>query len=49
MNPVLLILIVLALIALWFLLAFLFKPLGSLIYKIFKDAMDEINEEDKEK
>jgi len=46
MNPVLLFLIVLALIALWFLLAFLFKPLGSFVYKIFKDAMDEINEED---
>ena len=35
----------LALVTLFFLLAFIYKPLGKIVYKIFKDAMDEINEE----
>ena len=36
----------LALVTLFFLLAFIYKPLGKIIYKIFKDAMDEINNEE---
>lgn len=40
--------IFLALVALFFLLAFIYKPLGKIVYKIFKDAMDEINDEEKE-
>ena len=50
MNPALIILIVIASILLWFLLSFAFNPLGKLIYRIGKDAVDEMNkEENKEK
>lgn len=46
MNPALLILIVLILVVLWFLLSFLYKPLGKLVHGIWKDAVDIINEDD---
>ena len=46
MNPALLILIILILIILWFLLSFLYKPLGKLVHSIWKDAVDIINEDD---
>ena len=48
MNPVLMFLIFLAAFVLWFLLSFAFYPLGKLVYRIFKDAIDEINRKDKE-
>lgn len=48
MNPVLILLVLIATIALWFLLSFVFYPLGRLIYRIWKDACDEMNREDKE-
>ena len=41
-------LIIIILIALWFLLGFLFKPIGGLFKKIFKDTVEIMNEEDKE-
>lgn len=43
MNPVLLLLILLGMVVCWFLLSFIFYPLGKFIYRIFKDAVDEIN------
>jgi hypothetical protein len=43
MNPVLLFLIVLGMVIFWFLLSFIFYPLGKFIYRIFRDAVDEIN------
>ena len=43
MNPVLLFLIVLGMVIFWFLLSFIFYPLGKFIYRIYKDAVDEIN------
>ena len=46
MNPALLILIVLILVVLWFLLSFLYKPLGKLVHSVWKDAVDIINEDD---
>lgn len=50
MNPVFIILVLLAAVALWFLLSFLFRPLGSLILRIWQDAVDEISKnEDEEK
>lgn len=50
MNPVFIILVILAAIILWFLLSFAFNPLGKLIYQIGKDAIDKMNkEENKEK
>lgn len=47
MNPVFFILIILGAIILWFLLSFVFFPLGKLLYRIWKDAVDEINKNDK--
>lgn len=50
MNPVFIILVILGAAALWFLLSFLFRPLGNLFFKIWEDAMNEINKkEDTEK
>ncbi len=46
MNPVFYIVIIGA-ILLWFLLSFVFFPLGKLGYRIWKVAIDEINKEDK--
>ena len=46
MNPVLIILIVLGAIVVWFCGAFIFFPLGKVLYKFWKDAMDEIHKED---
>lgn len=47
MNPVLIILIVIGAVILWFLSSFVFYPLGKLVFRVWKDAMDEINKEDK--
>lgn len=50
MNPVFIILVFLAAVALWFLLSPLFRPLGNLFFKIWESAMNEINKrEDEEK
>lgn len=48
MNPVLIFLILLAMILLWFLLSFVFYPLGKMAYRIYKDVVDEINRKDQE-
>ena len=48
MNPVFIILVILAVIVLWFLLSFVFFPLGKLIHRIGKDAIDEMNREENE-
>jgi uncharacterized RDD family membrane protein YckC len=44
--PVFYILVILAAILLWFLLAFMFKPMGKLGHRIWQDAVDAINEDD---
>lgn len=53
MNPVFVFLVILAAVIVWFLCAFLFKPLGRFIYRIGKDAADNMTEgnevEEKEK
>lgn len=46
MNPALLIIIILLVIVLWFLLSFAFFPFGKFIYRIAKDAFDEMNREE---
>lgn len=46
MNPVFVILVILVVIALWFLLSFVFFPLGKILYRIGKDAIDEMNKEE---
>lgn len=48
MNPVFIVLVIVIAVLLWFLLAFLYKPLGKLLHRIWKDSMDEINKEDEE-
>lgn len=49
MNPIFWILVIISLILLWFLLAFLFKPIGNFFYRIWKDAIDEIENKDTER
>lgn len=34
--------VIFAAVMLWFLLSFLFKPVGKFFYRLYKDAMDEI-------
>ncbi len=48
MNPVFIVLVILASVLLWFLLSVVFFPLGKLLYGIWKDAVDEMNREEKE-
>lgn len=48
MNPVFVFLVILAAVVVWFLLSFVFYPLGRFIYRIWKDAVDEINREESE-
>ena len=47
-NPVFIILVILLVIALWFLSSFVFFPIGKIIYRIGKDAIDEMNKEENE-
>lgn len=49
MNPAFVIIAIIAIIALWFLVSGLYRPLGTLLHKIGKDAVDAMNEEDKNK
>lgn len=45
MNPAFIILVILGAILLWFLLSFVFIPLGKLVYRVVKDAIDIMNKE----
>lgn len=45
--PVFYFLILLGVVIIWFLLSFIFYPLGKFLHRIFKDAVDEINRTDK--
>ena len=47
MNPVLVFIILVASVVLWFLLSFVFFPVGRFIYRLVKDALDEMEREDK--
>ncbi len=49
MNPVFIILVILGAILLWFLLSFVFIPLGKLVYKVVKDAIDIMNKDENKK
>jgi hypothetical protein len=49
MNPVFFILVLLGAVILWLLLSFVFYPLGKLGYRLWKDAIDEINRKDDKK
>ena len=47
--PVFYILVFIVAILLWFLLSFMFKPMGKLGHRIWKDAVDAMNEDDENK
>lgn len=46
MNPAFIILVILGAILLWFLLSFVFIPLGKLVYKVVKDTIDIMNKDE---
>lgn len=46
MNPVFVFLVIVSVVAVWFLLSFAFRPIGRFFYRIWKDAIDEINKND---
>ena len=48
MNPALIILVLIMTVVLWFLLSFVFYPLGKMVYRIYKDAIDEMNRKDED-
>lgn len=47
MNSVFVFLVFLGAILLWFLLSFVFYPLGKFLHRLWKDAVDEMNREEK--
>lgn len=49
MNPVFIILVLLVAVLLWFLLSAVFRPVGKIIYRLWKDAVDIMNKDDEEK
>lgn len=46
MNPAFVFIVIGAAVVTWFLLSFAFRPVGKFIYRIWKDAVDEINKND---
>lgn len=46
MNIVFWLIVILALVFIWFAACSLFKPLGAFVSRIFNDAVDSINEKD---
>lgn len=49
MNPAFAIIVVIVCIAVWFLASSLYKPIGKYVFKIGKDAIDELTADDEEK
>ena len=49
MNPFLLVLILIASVLLWFILSFLFQPLGKYFYGLYEDAINKIKKEEGDK
>jgi len=47
MNPVFWLLIIIGAVLLWFLLAFIFYPLGKFVWRIWSDTSNELKREDK--
>lgn len=48
MNPVFYLIVVIAAIVLWALLAFIFYPLGRFMYRIIFDAIHELDRDDED-
>lgn len=49
MNWVFYVIVVIAVVLLWFLCSFVYKPIGKFFYRLYKDARDEIVGNDTEK
>lgn len=49
MNIVFYLLVIMALVVLWFALTFMFKPIGKYLYRVYKDTSDVMIEADTEK
>ena len=49
MNIVFYLLVIIALVALWFALTSIFQPFGKYLYRLYKDTKDVMTEEDIEK
>lgn len=47
--PVFYLLVIIGVVVLWFLLAFMFKPVGRFFHRIYRDAIDEMMKEDNNK
>lgn len=43
------VLVILGLVLLWFLLSFLFRPVGKFFYRLWNDVVDVMNENDNNK
>lgn len=48
MNITFYLLVIITLVALWFTLTSIFKPIGNYLYRVFNDTRDVMTEEDKE-
>lgn len=48
MNPFFWMIVIFVIVLFWFLMSFAFDGIGSIFYKIYKDAKDEICENKKE-
>jgi hypothetical protein len=46
MNPFFWLLVIAALVLIWFLLSFAYEGIGKFASKLFNDAMDEINKDE---
>lgn len=49
MNPAFIFLVIIIAIVLWFILSFIFFPLGKFLYRIWKNAIDKLNKEEEKK
>lgn len=47
MNPIFVVLVFTVAVLLWFLLVSVFRPLGGLLVKLWKNAVETINDENK--
>ena len=46
MNPVFYLIVIVTAVLLWFLLAFVFRPLGSMLLRLIRNALKKMDEEE---
>ena len=46
--PAFYLLVIIGVVFLWFLLAFMFKPVGRFFHRLYQDVVDEMTENDEE-